>query len=191
MHYFMDKKNVEQYIEMTKDYEPMAIVEKLRLYLPEGKSLLELGMGPGRELPLLAKSYQVVGSDYSSIFVDAFKAKHTDIEVMVLDAMTMQTTRKFDCVYSNKVLSHLSINDFHASLQRQAAVLNEEGILFMTLWRGDDHETYVEDMGLRFTYFSEETIRRFAIGHFEVLACEVFTEMEVDDSLLVVLKTIA
>ena len=35
----------------------------------KGSTLLELGMGPGKDLDLLKKTYSVTGSDSSKIFV--------------------------------------------------------------------------------------------------------------------------
>lgn len=41
--------------------------------LPSGASVLELGMGPGFDLDLLRKNYEVAGSDDSQFFLDGYR----------------------------------------------------------------------------------------------------------------------
>ena len=74
MAYFDDKKNVLDYIKMSEGYDGRDLVQVLRRYLPEGSSLLELGMGPGKDLDLLRPHYRVTGSDNSQVFLDLWPA---------------------------------------------------------------------------------------------------------------------
>ena len=53
MSYYNDKKNVEEYIRMAEGYDGRAFVDLLKGMLPKGASVLELGMGPGKDLLLL------------------------------------------------------------------------------------------------------------------------------------------
>jgi len=62
---------------------------------------LELGIGLGKDFNILKKSYAVTGSDNSQVFLDKYKQKHPDADLLFLDAVTIQTDRKFDCIYSN------------------------------------------------------------------------------------------
>lgn len=188
MNFFMNKKNVEQYIQMLEGYESTFIINKLKQYLAKGSSLLELGMGPGHDLLILAKDYSVVGSDNSDIFIEIFKSKNTGLEVISLDAVEMNVDRSFDCIYSNKVLQHLNKNELIRSLANQKKHLNEGGILFMTLWKGTYKEELMFEGELRFTYYLEKDIKEIVEKNYNILALETYTESDEGDSLLVVLQ---
>ena len=110
MNYYKDKENVKKYIEMAKGYDGKYLIEILNKYLSEGSSVLELGMGPGKDLNILSKYYDVTGSDYSKLFLDLYREKYRNMKVdlLVLDARTLDTSKTFDCIYSNKVLYHLT-----------------------------------------------------------------------------------
>ena len=77
-------------------------------------------MGLGKDLLALSKYYRVTGSDYSPLFLDEFCSKHPEIEVLEVNAANFSLNNKFDCIYSNKVLYHLSAPEFRRSLQLQA-----------------------------------------------------------------------
>jgi SAM-dependent methyltransferase len=135
--YFDDEKNVEDYIRMAEGYDGRELIEILKTYLQPGATVLELGMGSGKDFELLSETYQVTGSDYSTVFVDRYRQKDVEADLVLLDAVTMDIDRKFDCIYSNKVLHHLTRDDLKLSLQRQAVVLNDHGLLLslVLVWR--------------------------------------------------------
>ncbi len=93
---------------MADGYDGAELIALLRRYLPEGSSVLELGMGPGKDLDLFRQSYRVTGSDISRVFLDRYRKDHPEADLLLLDATSMDTDRTFDCIYSNKVLHHLS-----------------------------------------------------------------------------------
>ena len=170
---------------MAEGYDGKALIEALKTYLPEGSTVLELGIGPGKDLDILNHSYTVTGSDTSHIFLDRYKQKHPDADVMFLDAKTLETRRTFDCIYSNKVLHHLTTSELQESFHRQYDVLNDDGLLFHSFWYGHKQE---EHHGLLFVYYTEAELRNVIGEHFEILAIQRYTEMEENDSLYVVLK---
>ncbi len=190
MKFFMKEENVNQYIEMTREYDPTSIVNKVKKYLPKGSTLLELGMGEGRDLELLSKEYKVVGSDNSEVFVNKYKEKNKGIEVLPIDAIMMNTERTFDCIYSNKVLHHLTKKDFIKSLELQKNNLNNKGIIFMTLWNGEYREEIMFDGEIRFTYYLENDIREIVKNDYDIVTIETYNEFEEheNDSLLVILR---
>ncbi len=185
MGYFDDRKHAEEYIEMVEGYDGRELIEVLQKYLPEGATLLELGMGPGTDLDLLSQSYQVTGSDSAQAFLDIYREQNDGADLILLDAATLDTDRKFDGIYSNKVLHHLTEDEMVQSLLGQKAALNPQGILFHSFWYGDKEEFL---HGLRFRYYTEEMLLRIVEPHFEVLAMERYTEMEKDDSVYLVLR---
>ncbi|MFC1975959.1 class I SAM-dependent methyltransferase [Chloroflexota bacterium] len=185
MGYFDDKKNVEEYIKMAEGFDGRELIQILKKYLKKGASVLELGMGPGKDFEILREHYQVTGSDNSAAFVERYRKKDRSADVLLLNATTMGIERKFDGVYSNKVLHHLTKQELKESFKRQAEILNRDGILFHSLWYGDKEE---EMSGLRFVYYTEETFGTIVGDEYEVVASERYTEMEPDDSIYFVLR---
>lgn len=187
MAYFDKPENVNKYLEISEGFDGRELIRRLQDYLPARSSLLELGMGPGKDLLLLSQSYSVTGSDSSSLFVDRFRKENEDMDALVLDAVRIETESRFDCIYSNKVLQHLSREELAASFLRQYDVLNSRGILMHSFWYGD-REEFMED--LRFVYYREESVLDMIRGHFDVLRLERYTEFEDDDSFFVILRKI-
>jgi trans-aconitate methyltransferase len=185
MGYFDEKKNVEEYIKESEEYNGSELIGILKKYLQADSSVLELGMGPGKDIELLSRNFHVTGSDYSQVFIDIYKKKNKNADILLLDAVKMNTDRKFDCIYSNKVLHHLCQEDLRSSLNRQLSILNSKGILFHSLWYGDKEEEY---SGLRFVYYTEKTILKIIGFDFDVLEIQSYSEMEKDDSMYIILR---
>ena len=114
---FDDEKNVADYIRMADGYEGKELVIKLEKYLKAGSTLLELGMGPGKDLDMLIEKYKVTGSDNSQVFLDRYHKMNPKAELLKLDAVTLETEKQFDCIYSNKALHHLTPDELVRSLQ--------------------------------------------------------------------------
>ena len=186
MGFFDTEKGVEQYINIAKGYDGTELIRILQKHLPSKSTVLELGMGPGKDLNILKKSYRATGSDNSQIFLDKYRKQYGNIDLLFLDAVTLQTKRKFDCIYSNKVLHHLTHEDLAKSLQRQKEILSPNGIAFHSFWKGNKVEQMEE---LLFTYYEIEKLKEIAEHDFEILAAETYTEIEDRDSIYVVLKS--
>lgn len=187
MGYFDKEENVESYIKMVEGEDGAALVEVLARYLAQGATVLELGMGPGTDLALLARHFDITGSDSSSIFVDRYLSRHPESDVMLLDAVTMDTDRRFDAIYSNKVLQHLPKPDAARSFAAQHRVLNTDGIAMHSLWHGDSAN---EHHGLLFQQYTIETFGELITDYFDVLESGRYGETKADDSLYVVLRAL-
>jgi cyclopropane fatty-acyl-phospholipid synthase-like methyltransferase len=185
MGYFDDEQNVEEYVKMATVYDGRPLINILKKYLKNGATVLELGMGPGKDFEILSQSFQVTGSDNSKVFLDRYKKRNAAADLVLLDAVQMDIGKRFDGIYSNKVLHHLTRAELKESLGRQAKVLNGQGILCHSLWYGDQEE---EMSGLRFVYYREETFSEIVSNEYEILEIKTYTEIEQDDSMYVVLK---
>jgi len=142
-------------------------------------------MGPGKDLDILKKNYVVTGSDNSQIFIDEYKKQNPTADLLKLDAVTLFTSSTFDCIYSNKVLIHLTTNDMKKSLKKQKELLNPNVILFHSFWRGNKTETME---GLLFVYYELDTLRDIFESDFEILELKKYTEDQKDDSIYAVLR---
>lgn len=185
MAYYDDADSVEQYIGMAEGYDGKALIALLRQYLPDKSSVLELGMGAGKDLLLLSEHYTVTGSDFSEIFVERFRKEHPHADLLQLDAVTLPTERQFDALYSNKVLYHLTVAQLKESFARQQYLLKSDGIALHSFWYGEGHDSA---QGLHFEYYTEATLREVIGATFEILDIQRYTEMDENDSLVVILK---
>ena len=75
--------------------------------------------------------------------------------MICLDAVQLSADRVFDCIYSNKVLHHLAVDDLSRSVSRQEELLAADGQVLHSFWRGEGEE---EHLGLRFVYETEESL---------------------------------
>lgn len=185
MSFYEKLENVNVYIEMCKDYSPVEIVEKVHKYLEVNSTILELGTGPGKDLDLLKEDYNITGSDKYIEFINVYKENNPESEILLLDAVTLETENKYDCIYSNKVLMHLTKEDLDKSIKNQHRTLNKGGIVFHTFWKGDTAE-HKYDMLTQY-YLEEELISKFS-KLFDLIHVEAYKEFEEDDSILIVMK---
>lgn len=182
MGFYHDEKTALQYISMAEGYDGRELVEILRRHLPQDASVLELGMGPGVDLRILKEYFRATGSDNSQFFIDRYRELDPDADLIHLDAVTLDTERTFDCIFSNKVLHHLTNEELAESLRRQKAILSSAGMIVHSFWHGTDTE---EHHGLRFVNQTEDSLRLIVSNEFNVVDIEVYKEMEDDDSLYV------
>jgi cyclopropane fatty-acyl-phospholipid synthase-like methyltransferase len=187
MGYFDDEKNVKDYIKMLEDYDydPMVLINILKKHLKKGSTLLELGMGPGQDLDILRKYFNVTGSDSSQIFLNRYLKKHPESDIIMIDAKDIKIKRKFDCIYSNKVLIHLTKEECYSSFKQQNNILNSNGILFHTFWYGKKTEKYHD---LLFTYYTEDELRNMIREKYNIISISRYTEDKKDDSILVIVQ---
>ena len=57
---------------------------------------------------MLAQTFVVTGSDLSQAFLDRYASIRPGADLLRLDAITIATDRRFDAIYSDKVLHHRS-----------------------------------------------------------------------------------
>ena len=185
MGYYDSEENIEEYLNMAEGYDGAFLIERLGKYLDAGSSLLELGMGPGVDLQLLDGIYRSTGSDSSEVFINRYRKINPDADLLLLDAVEINTDRYFDAVYSNKVLHHLEYSKMHESFIRQSEILNPDGIALHTFWYVSAVEEYE---GLMFYQLTEDKLYELLPQAFEVLEMKRYSEMEKDDSLYAVLR---
>ncbi len=104
---------------------------------------------------------------------------------MLLDAVTLDTDRRFDCLFSNKVLHHLQRAELERSIPRQAELLEEGGLLAHAFWYGSKIE---EHGGLHFQYYEESDLRELFGERFDVVLMERYEELEAGDSIFAILR---
>lgn len=183
--YYHTKESVAEYIQLAKDVSGKLLINEMRQYLPNNCRVLELGSGPGKDWEILHEEYQVIGSDFSLEFLERLRSKHPKGTFIELDAATMRTKLHFDGIYSNKVLHHLSNDELSNSIIRQEALLNYNGIICHSFWKGQGREDF---KGMLVNYHDEDDLQRLFSPKFEILELISYAEFEENDSVLLIAR---
>jgi len=181
--YYKTKESVDEYIKLAKDVSGKKLIEKLERVLPPNSILLEIGSGPGTDWKIFNQLYSVIGSDNSTEFLNHLIAENQQGKFLELDAITLITDKKFDGIYSNKVMHHLNDKELVDSIKRQYEILNPKGIICHSFWKGEGSEIF---KGLFVNYHNEESLEEFYGDYFELLSIESYNEFEDKDSLLLI-----
>ena len=183
--YYKTQESVKEYIHLAKDVNGGNLIEKLKHVLPLDSTVLEIGSGPGTDWGILNTPFNVTGSDFSSEFLNHLKHKYPTGEFLNLDAITLKTDQKFDGMYSNKVLHHLRDGELKESIKNQHRILNPNGIICHSFWKGKGSEIF---KGLFVNYHDRLSIRTYFQDCFEILTLDFYKEFEDGDSILLIAK---
>ncbi len=181
--YYKTKESVTEYIQLAKDVNGSNLIESLAKVLPHAAQVLELGSGPGTDWKLLSKHFSVTGSDNSPEFLDHLNKENPSGTFMELDASTLNVHSTFDGIYSNKVLHHLKDQELMDSIQRQYDILNPQGIICHSFWKGEGSEIF---KGLFVNYHSESDLTNLFSPNFKILTLSLYAEFEDADSILLI-----
>ena len=185
--YYKTKASVEEYIKLAKDVNGKQLIEKFKQTLPSNSTILEIGSGPGTDWKILNEFYDVTGSDNSNEFLNYLVSKNPKGKFLELDAISLKTNMKFDGIYSNKVLHHLKDSELIDSVKRQNEILNSNGIICHSFWKGNGSEIF---KGLFVNYHSIQTLTKAYKNYFEILSIEEYKEFDENDSLLLLARKI-
>ena len=158
MDYYKHKTSVEEYIQAAEGVDGSDLIDQLKLFLPQGASLIEIGTGPGTDWRILKQHFDIVGSDNSEAFLDYLNSKYPSGQFIKLDAITLETNLQFDGIYSNKVLHHLKDDELMRSIEQQLKRLNKNGVICHSFWKGEGSEQF---KGMLVNYQSVQTITQF------------------------------
>ena len=106
------------------------IISILQERLPKFKSVLELGSKEGEDLELLHGYYEVVASEDEKTKTRVLKDKFIDIRVILIDAIQIDTHKKFECIYSKNLLDNLTLEQISTSFENQKSILEGESLIF-------------------------------------------------------------
>lgn len=183
MEFYNDPLKVDEYEKMCDEYDGSELYRVLSNHLKNNSTLLELGCGPGNDITNLKKKYSVTGSDLSDEFLQRCKKKFIDVSFVKLDAVSINTDEIFDCIFSNKVLHHLTLEELEKSLKRQQKVIESNGIFAHTFWLGDKEFTME---GMLFIFHNREKLLNLISQYFIIIETFDYKEFEKGDSIFVV-----
>lgn len=185
MSFYEDPKQVDKYENMCLEYDGSELYEILDKHLKKSSSLLELGCGPGNDIEYLHKNYKVTGSDLSDEFLRRCKNRFNNLPFIKLDAVLLSTDERFDSIFSNKVLHHLTMDELERSLQRQQEVLKQDGLFAHTFWIGDKEFTME---GMLFVFHDKEKLLQLISKYFSIQESYEYKEFEDGDSIFVIAR---
>jgi len=183
MEFYNDPIKIDEYEKMCNDYDGTELYKILSNHLKENSTLLELGCGPGNGITNLQKHYSVTGSDLSDEFIKRCKKKFNDLFFIKLDAISIKSDKTYDCIFSNKVLHHLTKEELEKSFKRQQKVIKSNGIFAHTFWIGDKEFTME---GMLFVYHNREKLLSIISHYFTILERYDYKEFEDGDSIFIV-----
>ena len=149
----------------------------------EKSTLLELGCGPGNDINTLQNIYSVTGSDLSDEFLKRCKNRFPEIPFLKINAVSINTDKRFDSVFSNKVLHHLTLDELNKSFRRQQSVIKTKGIFAHTFWIGDKE---FEMEGMLFVYHKQKKLLDLVSKYFSILESYSYKEFEDNDSVFII-----
>lgn len=185
MNIYETPEGVDQYFEMSEGYDLSHYSDIIQKYLPVGKTLLEVGMGPGNDFLWLSKIYETTGSDYSKEFISRAEKRFSGADLVQLDGIYLDTDRTFDALFSSKVYQHVPTSKMSEVFDNQKRILKKDGLIMHTFWVGGRTEE-IDDMV--FFYHNTEDLFKLINNNFTVLHRELYTEFEKNDSLFIIAR---
>lgn len=183
--YYENEQNVANYIKFTPAHDGALLVDVLGEHLEQESSMLELGMGPGKDYKLLSERFRVTGSDFSRVFLERYRKHDSSADLLHLDARTLETDRTFDAIFSNKALIHMSRVELQKSFARQHALLNDQGLILHSFWYGEGESDFND---LTLVYHNENDLAEMLERSFDIVALERHAKMSEGDSIYVLAR---
>lgn len=181
--YYHQEETVAEYLKMAAEVNSSTLIKRYVRHLNENASVLELGTGPGTDWQLLNSYVKTIGSDVSEVFIQHLNATFPGNEFLLLDAITLKTQQKFNGIYANKVLHHLTDEELEMSLKKQADILLPGGVVMHSYWLGEGTEDF---KGMFVNYHDKQYLQELYSKQFKVLEMECYQEFERDDSIYII-----
>ena len=138
------------------------------------ESLLEIGAGPGRDSAFFQeKGLKVLATDLSPEMVKLCRQKGLDAKVMDFSDLHYPEN-SFDAVYAMNSLLHLPKKELPAVLQTINAILKKDGLFFLGVYGGIDHEGIWEEDAYEpkrfFSFYEDEHLKRILSDVFDLVS---------------------
>jgi len=153
----------------------------------EKESLLEIGAGPGRDSLFFQKNgLKVLCTDLSPEMVKLCRQKGLDSKVM--DFNDLQFPENFfDAVYAMNSLLHLPKKELPAVLRAINVILKNNGLFFMGVYGGVDHQGIWEEDAYEpkrfFSFYEDEHLKKILGKRFGLISFRKIDTAESDRHL--------
>jgi len=136
---------IQTYNDHAKEFDDtrssFVLSERIDVFLEllPGKSILEVGCGPGRDARVFVdKGFQVLGTDLSERLLALARKKVSEATFEHMDATELHFENTvFDGVWASAVYLHLLPEDFLIALSESFRVLRQGGVIRFSVKKGD------------------------------------------------------
>jgi SAM-dependent methyltransferase len=170
-----DKYAQERETSLTQDWKIVERAKFLALLQQEHKqSLLEIGAGTGRDSQFFQDAgLETVCIDLSPVMVELCRQK--GLKAYVMDMSQIQfPDGSFDAIYAMNSLLHLTKAEFPIVLRRIDALLKPNGVVFLGIYGGYEHEGIWDKDSYTpkrfFSFFPDEHLEQEVAQVFEILS---------------------
>jgi 2-polyprenyl-3-methyl-5-hydroxy-6-metoxy-1,4-benzoquinol methylase len=172
------EQNSVDYIYKTKDVDFSYLYTKLDIYTLLAKSVLDIGCGSGRDAVYFAKQGKCVTAiDFAQSIIEEAKTinNHENISYRVDDVNSYETCDKYDLIWANASLLHLTRAELSEVLISIKSMLSNGGYFYSCFKQGEGSST--DKFGRFYSYYSQSELEEiFEDSGFEV--CEIFTSSD-------------
>ena len=137
------------------------------------QKLLEIGAGTGRDSRYFQdQGFEVVCIDLSPVMVELCRQKNLTAYLMDMSHIDFPEN-SFEAVYSMNSLLHLTKQEFPETLRRIYSLLKGDGVVYVGMYGGIDHEGIWENDSYTpkrfFSFYSDEKLENEISKVFDIL----------------------
>ena len=146
--------NAAQYFSNTVNVDMSECCDRFLKYVVPGGRIIDIGAGSGRDIKYFKdKGYDVDGIDASEEMC-RLASEYSGSEVICEMIQDWYPTQKYDGIWANAALLHLSIIEIEKFVCRVSDYLNSDGVFYISMKKGV--QTGSDNNGRLFTDFSEK-----------------------------------
>ncbi len=171
-------KNAQEFYKNTVKVDMSEHYRRFEKYLSPENRILDAGCGSGRDsLYFLGQGYKVEAFDAAAEMV-SLSSKLTGLAVQHAGFEDVQLDVLFNGIWASASLLHVDRGSIIEILQKLAAMLYEDGVLFMSFKYGD--KVYEKDDRL-FNGYDESSFRAMLSAIPELTILELYKTADVRD----------
>ena len=150
--------NAAQYFSSTVNVDMSECCERFLKYVVPGGRIIDIGAGSGRDIKYFKdRGYAVEGIDASEEMC-RLAADYSGAEVSCDSIQDWHPQKKYDGIWANASLLHLSLPEIEKFVCQISRCLNSGGVFYMSMKQGI--QTGYDNSGRFFTNFTESIIKK-------------------------------
>lgn len=150
--------NAAQYFRNTVNVDMSKCCDRFLKYIIPGGRIVDIGAGSGRDIKYFKdKGYAVEGIDASKE-ICRLASDYSGTEVICERIQDWHPQEKYDGIWANASLLHLSFDEIEEFVCRASDYLKPNGVIYISMKKGI--QTECDNYGRFFTDFSEERMKQ-------------------------------
>ncbi len=148
--------NADQYFSDTVNVDMTECCDRFLKYVVPGGRIIDIGAGSGRDIKYFKdRGYAVEGIDASEEMC-RLAADYSGVVVSCERIQDWQPEEKYDGIWANASLLHLSDVEIISFLDRASSYLINDGIMYFSMKEGMGSK--YDDLGRLYTFMSDECL---------------------------------